>query len=704
MDILEGLNDEQRRAVVHDAGPLLILAGAGSGKTKTLTHRIAYLISEKSVLPTRILAVTFTNKAAREMRERIASILGESADDRNFMPWMGTFHSICVKLLRIDGHTIGLSPRFVIYDEDDKRSLIKQTMKGLGLSDRDIKISAITGMISKAKNQLQSSQDFAMTASGPIAEKVAEIYEHYERQLRSAAALDFDDLLVKTVEMLQGQSDVRRRWSEQFRYILIDEYQDTNAVQYALIRLLINPERNISVVGDDAQSIYSFRGADYTNILNFSRDFPGTEVVKLEQNYRSTEAILNLANNLISHNVNRTDKNLWTAEAGGVEPALWQVYSEAEEGMRVASEVMAQMIAGRSYDDVAVLYRTNAQSYAIERSLREFHIPYKIVGGLRFLDRAVVKDILAYVRIIYQPSDIVSFSRVVNVPKRGIGAVSVQKFISWHQMSGRSIVDSLQHIGECDVLTPKAKKSLELFGQTLGRLASYLEGSPADLIEQIIDQTGYTSYINDGSPQADDNLENIGVLVAEARSYTDVQSFLEEMALMSSTDEAAREQVTLMTLHAAKGLEFPVVFLVGLEEGLLPHARVFDSGVLDDIEEERRLCYVGVTRAREQLFISCASSRTQFGQIGYNMPSRFLGEMGIYTPAEDRPASNANQHYSDDGEFFADELGLSEGDRVRAPKFGPGKIIEVDGLAVVVGFDNGQTKKLNVEFARLEKL
>lgn len=718
MDILAGLNDRQRRAVEHETGPLLILAGAGSGKTKTITHRIAYLLHDKGVFPTKILAVTFTNKAAREMRERLWALLGPvhtaagtgaphqlqeegPAPPRTFMPWMGTFHSICVRLLRMDGQAIGISPRFVIYDEDDRQSLIKQLMKQHGLTDRDLKPRAITASISRAKNDGLTAEDFAANAAGPLQQKTAALFVEYEKQLAQAGALDFDDLLVKTVKLLREHKDIRDKWRTQFRYILIDEYQDTNPVQYALVKLLLNEERNICVVGDDAQSIYSFRGADYTNILNFERDFPGTTVVKLEQNYRSTDSILALANALIQHNVHRKDKELWTDKTGGAEPKLRQVYSEAEEGLGVAQEIWQQVHAGRSYSDIAVLYRTNAQSYAIERALREQHIPYKIIGGLRFLDRAVVKDIVAYLRLLFQPNDRVSFQRIVNVPKRGIGAVSVQKFLTWNDAHDQTIIEGLQAVSTADGITSRAVGQLHEFGSLMRELQAGMEQPPAEIIEKIIEKTNYEAYVNDGSVQAEDKLENIGVLVSEARAYSDISTFLEEMALMSSSDEEAEEQVTLMTLHSAKGLEFPVVFLVGLEEGLLPHSRVFDSGKPDDIEEERRLCYVGVTRARDELFVSCASSRTQYGNIGYNMPSRFLTEMGLFTGERDRPAG---PQVFEEADFYSDEPGLDIGDRVKTPRFGAGEVVDIDGLAVVIQFDSGQTKKLNAEYARLEKL
>ena len=695
----DGLNSEQARAVTHADGPLLILAGAGSGKTKTLTHRIAYLIGELKIFPSRILAVTFTNKAAKEMRQRLAQILGEDPENRQFMPWMGTFHSICVRMLRMDGENIGLNKRFLIYDTDDQISLMKQIMKARGLTDKDIKPRAVLSAISNAKNEMRNAEDFSASTRGPREQKIAELFFAYEKALKDASALDFDDLLIKTVELLRNKPDIRHKWQQQFEHILIDEYQDTNAVQYALIKLLVNSRRNLCVVGDDAQSIYSFRGADYTNILNFERDFPGTTVVKLEQNYRSTGAILNMANALISHNIHRTDKNLWTANGDGVEPKLWQLYNESEEALAIANEIQAQIANGRQYGDVAVLYRTNAQSYAIERALRQSYIPYKIVGGLRFLDRAVVKDLLAYLRLLYQPSDRVSFLRIVNTPKRGVGAVSISKFLDWNDASGKDIISGLLAVEKADTLTARAKRPLLEFGQKLHDLQQEIDGSPAELIEKIMKSTGYEDFINDGTPQAEERMENIGVLLSEAKAYVDVATFLEEMALMSSTDTTADQQVTLMTLHAAKGLEFPVVFLAGLEEGILPHARVFDSSNADDVEEERRLCYVGVTRAREELFVSCASSRTQFGQIGYNMPSRFLDEMGLMAGGVDRPAQPMIEP-----DFYSEDIGLEVGDRVRSPSFGSGEIIDSEGLSVTVQFDNGNIKKLNVEFARLEKI
>lgn len=699
MDILDGLNDQQSQAVQHGTGPLLILAGAGSGKTKTLTHRIAFLMKERGVQSNQILAVTFTNKASREMRSRLAGLLNESADNRLFMPWMGTFHSICAKLLRIDGESIGLSRRFIIYDEDDKTGLIKQLMKANGLSDKDIKPRSVASRISSAKNELIAPADFASNARSPYENTVAELYKNYEIALAKSGALDFDDLLIKTVELLRSDEEIRQKWRTRFRHILIDEYQDTNAVQFALVKLLVNNERNLNVVGDDAQSIYSFRGADFRNILNFERDFPSTTVIKLEQNYRSTGEILDIANRLISHNVNRTDKKLWTDKASGLQPRLSDYDSETGEAFAIAGRIEDQILGGRDYDDMAVLYRTNAQSYSIERALRQNQIPYKIIGGQRFLDRAVVKDVLAYLRLIYQPNDRVSFLRIVNLPRRGIGDASVTRFLSHSERTDDSIIDNLLAARSIEGLTTRASNSMQSLGQLLAGLRGGVDGQPAELLEQIILKTGYDKYISESGIQSEEKMENLGVLVSEARAYADIESFLEEMALMSSSDSEADKQVTLMTLHSAKGLEFPIVFLVGVEEGILPHARVFDSGKPDDVEEERRLCYVGVTRAREELFVSCARSRTQFGQVGYNMPSRFLSEMGLLAEGAGQVVASGL-----DGQFYSDDIGFEVGDVVVSQRFGTGEIIDIDGLAVSVRFNPGGVKKLNVEFARLKKV
>ena len=733
MDMKEGLNPEQARALEVASGPLLILAGAGSGKTKTLTHRIAHLIANEGIFENEILAVTFTNKAAKEMRVRLWQLLesnkraavgndasrrlqGEerslefiskeraegSTPPRYFMSWMGTFHGICVRMLRTDGEAIGIKSNFVIYDEDDRQGLIKQAMKELSISSDQIKPRAVSAAISSAKNDLIDPEAYEAAAHYPKQQAIARIYARYERLRDEAGALDFDDLLMETVRLLRDVPEVRAKYQAQFKHILIDEYQDTNAAQYTIVKLLVNAEQNICVVGDDWQSVYSWRGADFKNILGFERDFPGAEIVKLEQNYRSTKAILDAAHNVIMKNVERTDKKLWTEAGVGMPVEVQAVYDEADEAFQVASRISAQAAIGaRSYQDFAVLYRTNAQSFAFERAFLQHRIPYHIVGGVRFYDRKEVKDITAYLRLIYQPNDRMSFSRIVNVPTRGVGQTSFEKFIEWQASSGMDIISALVNVEQTDRVTSRAKKSLVNLGEVLRTVQAMVEsvGSPSDIIEKLIETTGYRDYILDGTPQAEDREANLGVLVQDALSFTTLPDFLEEIALMSSADTTSNEpSVTLMTLHAAKGLEFPVVFMVGMEDGLFPSSRALEEGPRQ-LEEERRLCYVGMTRAREELHLSYAQSRAQFGQRSYGMPSRFLSDMGYELAQRQQPARRPE--YNEFDEFVME---FDIGDQVRSQQFGTGEIVDIDGLAVSVHFSNGTTRKLNTEFARLEKI
>ena len=730
MDILEGLNDAQKSAVLKTAGPLLILAGAGSGKTKTLTHRIAHLIVHDRVWPNEILAVTFTNKAAREMRERLWSLVGpgstesvnvgesairtsevlglnhgatkEQGPPRYFMPWMGTFHGICVKILRQDGSRIGIQPNYVIYDEDDRQGLVKQAMKELSISSDQVKPRSASSAISSAKNELVDPATYAETAHYPNQQAIAKIYERYEKLRNLAGALDFDDLLIETVRLLRDVPEVRERYQKQFRHVLIDEYQDTNAAQYAIVKYLVNSEKNICVVGDDWQSIYSWRGADFKNILNFERDFPGALVVKLEQNYRSTSSILEAAHNVITKNTERTDKKLWTNLGPGNPVEIQAVYDEAEEAYSVASRISAQVsIGARNYGDFAVLYRMNAQSFSLERAFMQHRIPYQLVGGVRFYDRKEIKDIIAYLRLLYQPNDRMSFSRIVNVPARGIGATSFEKFLTWQAESGMDIISSLVNADQADKLTSRAKGALVGLGELLRRLQVRIESdiNPSDVIEQLIESTSYRDYILDGTPQAEDREANLGVLVSDAKSFATLPDFLEEVALMSTADQASDEsKVTLMTLHSAKGLEFPVVFMVGMEDGLFPSSRALEEGPRQ-LEEERRLCYVGMTRAREELYLLYAQSRMQYGNRTYSSPSRFLEDMGHQVAL--RPSVPTAPKHNEFDEFVMD---IDVGDQVRSPQFGVGEVIDVDGLAVTVEFVTGARKKLNTEYARLEKL
>ncbi len=703
MDLLAELNVAQQEAALTTSGPLLILAGAGSGKTKTLTHRIARLVAEEGVYPSSILAVTFTNKAAKEMRERLARLVGQP-NDRTFMPWMGTFHSICVRLLRMDGQAIGIPKNFVIYDEDDRQGLIKQIIKSHGLTSKDLKASAVSSAISSAKSALQDPEEYESHAHYPFLKTVAKIYAEYEARRKTAHALDFDDLLLDAVRLLRDAPSIRDKWRTHFKHILIDEYQDTNAAQYQIVKLLVNEDRNICVVGDDWQSIYSWRGADFTNILNFERDFPGAKIVKLEQNYRSTGSILEAANEVISKNKQRSEKKLWTAEGAGSPVQVHGVNDESEEARVVAERISTHAAMGaRSFNDFAVLYRTNAQSYALERALLQMRIPYQIVGGVRFYDRKVIKDVVAYLRLLYQPNDRMSFSRIANVPTRGVGATSLERFLNWQPESGLDILTAMARMETETVVTGKARMALAKLGVALLELREQIDTtSPSEIIERLLTLVGYYDYVRDGSPQAEDNEENLGSLVSDAQHFASLPDFLEEVALMSSADSTVHgDAVTLMTLHAAKGLEFPVVFMVGLEEGILPHSRVFESDP-SELEEERRLCYVGMTRAREELHISYAYSRLQFGNRSYNPPSRFITDMGNQV-AMTTPEPTL-MGYKEEEPFYSDDIGFEVGDRVRSAAFGDGEIIDMEGMAVTIAFLSGQTKRLNVEYAQLTKL
>ena len=620
--IFAGLNQKQKEAVETLEGPLLILAGAGSGKTKTLTHRIANLI-QQGTRPEEILALTFTNKAAREMRERLAGLLGMH-NSYTFMPWMGTFHSICVKILRREAENVGLSEKFIIYDTSDRQTLIKHAMKRLSISEKKLKARAIESAISNAKNQGATPEDLLAEANYPNQRDIAKVYKEYESERKKADAVDFDDLLLYVARLLENRPDIRSKWQNHFKHILIDEYQDTNHIQYQIVKLLVNKQKNICVVGDDWQSIYSWRGADFTNILNFEHDFPGAKVIKLEQNYRSTQNILDASQKVIEKNEQRTDKRLFTEAGKGAPITIEKLRDERAEAEWVANIIKQSK---RSLGDFAVLYRTNAQSQAFERVFVEHNIPYKLVGGVRFYDRKEIKDILAYLHLIVNPKDVVALSRVINVPTRGIGAVSL----------GRILDGDLSH------LTPKIMQKYEAFLKILDDLRNKTD-APAELINELLNKINYRQYLEqEDKLKAEERLENIEVLVGEVSAYPTLDDFLADAALMSSADEdSSKDSVTLMTLHAAKGLEFPVVFLVGLEEGLLPHVRSFEEK-LEEIEEERRLAYVGMTRAMEELFLSYALSRFNFGGRNYNMPSRFLTDLGY------DPYRITESHRRDDG-------------------------------------------------------
>lgn len=698
--LLEGLNDEQKRAVVHAEGPLLLLAGAGSGKTKTLTHRIAYLVREKSVYPRQVLAVTFTNKAAKEMRERLLSLMQVPESDKTMFPWLGTFHSVCVRLLRIDGEQIEIPRNFVIFDDSDKISAIKQAMKQHHITDKQYSPRSISSMISSAKNDLISPQEYANHAQLPLQKVVASVYPTYERIRRDAAALDFDDIIIETVRLLRSVVGVREKWQQYFSHVLIDEYQDTNTAQYNLVKLLLGDNQNICVVGDDWQSIYSWRGADYKNILNFERDYPGATVIKLEQNYRSTKPILDAAHAVITKNKARSHKELWTDKKEGLPVQVSHVPNEMAEGESIVSHIAAQVRQGvRSYSDYAVLYRTNAQSRSLEETFLRYGVPYKIVGGTRFYDRAEIKDMIAYLRLLYQPRDSASFLRIANVPARGLGAKSLDTFMAWQQTTGSDMVHSLTTIEQCPGLTPRAKAAFTSLGTLLGKLEAVRqrESLPV-LIESLVYSVDYYHHLEDGTPKGEDRVQNVKELISSAHEYIELglEGFLEEVALVSSADGSTDSAVTFMTLHAAKGLEFPVVCIAGMEESIFPHSRaLYDEA---EMEEERRLCYVGMTRAREELHLYAATSRLLFGSRQYNVPSRFLSEID----SEEAPIETFNQEpvYEMDHEIL--ELALQ--DRVRHTTFGEGVVVGAGDGFIEVQFVKIGTKRLNPHFAPIQKL
>jgi DNA helicase-2/ATP-dependent DNA helicase PcrA len=721
--LFRDLNPEQRRAVETTEGPLLIQAGAGSGKTKTLTHRIAYLIATRKATPFNILAVTFTNKAAKEMRGRVARLLGENPDNRGFMPYMGTFHSICVRLLRQDGESVGIPRSFVIFDESDRQAAVKQSSKQLMIDAKAFPPRLLSGLISSAKNEMLSPGEYAGSANSPAQQAAAKVYPAYERALKEASALDFDDLINRTVQMLKSQPEIRAKWQRQFSYIMIDEYQDTNAAQYQLVNMLTNEHKNIAVVGDDWQSIYSWRGADFRNILKFEKDYKDCTIIKLEQNYRSTKNILDAAHAVITKNAQRSDKKLWTDAGDGLPVQMVQVSGERAEGEAIIRRIRLGLDTGRRhYRDYAVLYRTNAQSRSIEEAFVHYGIPYRVVGGVRFYDRKEIKDIMAYLRLVFQPEDRVSFERVVNVPARGVGAKSLLNFFAWKDTQQTSLLQALQQAEECADLTPKARKSLSELGDILASLREISQdASVSGLIDSLLRRIDYLHYLDDGTAQGEARQENVKELLSVAREYQDegLAGFLEEVALVSDLDSAdfTGDAVTLMTLHAAKGLEFPAVFMAGLEESILPHSRaLYDQ---NEMEEERRLCYVGMTRARQELYMTYASSRMLYGGVQHNPPSRFLSEIdgefqagGGFEPAFTfQPTFTGDTSLSEGGKSpTADPTevryvpDLNEGDGVRHQIFGQGTVMEIDGDNAVIYFKGKGTRKLNTSFAPLEKL
>ena len=646
MSIYDSLNERQRQAVFHTEGPLLVLAGAGSGKTRVLTHRIAYLIEEKGVNPWNIMAITFTNKAAGEMRERVDRLIGFGSESI----WVSTFHSSCVRILRRHIGEIGFDTNFTIYDTDDQKVLMKQIIKQLDLDPKMYKEKAMLGYISSAKDKLITPEEFAAQSAGDYRkEKIAEVYEKYQKQLKENNALDFDDLIIKTVELFQTSKEVLEHYQNRFRYIMVDEYQDTNLAQFKLVQLLASKNQNLCVVGDDDQSIYKFRGADIENILSFEKAFPGASVIKLEQNYRSTQNILNAANGVISHNEGRKEKTLWTSNEEGEKVRLRQFDTAAEEADFIVQDIAD---CGEAFQDCAILYRTNAQSRLLEEKCILHNVPYRLVGGINFYQRKEIKDILSYLKTIENGRDDLAVQRILNVPKRGIGATTVGRVIQFAQEQNLSFFEALQEAAEIPSIG-KAAGKIEKFVAQIQTMRSKLEYfSVQELIEDILDSTGYQKEIEDGDDpvEIESRLENIKELVSKAVSYEmtedepTLSGFLEQVALVADVDnvDESENKVILMTLHSAKGLEFPRVYLCGMEDGLFPSYMSImasnEEGKNEELEEERRLCYVGITRAKNILTLTAARQRMVNGETRYSKMSQFVEEIP-YPLLDQKPQS-----------------------------------------------------------------
>ena len=708
--LLTGLNKEQQQAVQHTEGPLLILAGAGSGKTKVLTVRIAHLLAQ-GVNPYEILAITFTNKAAKEMKSRVEGLVGDVAN----RIWLSTFHSFCAKFLRFElDNFLGYNSNFTIYDTSDSQAVIKAALKALNLDDKYYPVGAMIAAISDAKNKLLFASDFRKQARDFYQQKVADVYEYYERELRKNNALDFDDLLLVAVKLLQSNETLLDKYSKRFRYVMIDEYQDTNHAQYLLAKLLASHWKNIAVVGDADQSIYAWRGADIQNILDFEKDYPNCTSIKLEQNYRSTKIILDAANAVIENNEGRPKKNLWTDKTEGAKIQHFTAQSEHEEAAFIGDTIAKKHdIHGVPYGDMAILYRTNAQSRVLEEALIKRALPYIMVGGTKFYDRKEIKDVLAYLRVLYNPFDDLSLLRIINVPKRSIGATTVAKLQDYARANGTSLFMTLTQLHLVDSIKGKTKEKLEEFGILIFTLVAEMEDRTVlDILESILDRTGYLAQLEESTdPQDQARAENIGELLSVAKDFQDtnpsgtVEDFLEQVALVNDVDSFEQEEskVTLMTLHAAKGLEFPIVFLGGLEEGLFPHSRTLMNP--EEVEEERRLAYVGITRAEKELYISNATTRTVFGRTSSYLPSRFIDEIpeelvaGLRAKRKvpDDIKRHVPQHMSVTSRPVTKPIVRNEviadwkiGDTAIHSKWGNGKVINVAG--------EGAGMKLTIEF------
>ena len=730
--ILDTLNERQKEAVLHTEGPLLVTAGAGSGKTKVLTCRIAHIL-DTGIPPYRILAITFTNKAAREMQERVQNLVGADAEKI----WLSTFHSFCAKLLRfeIDGFK-GYTRNFTIYDSQDQLTLVKNCLKEINLDDKQFPPRSVLSAISNAKNALQDADAYGSLAGGFYEQQVAQVYSLYEQKLKENNAMDFDDLLLLAVQLLQENDEIREKYQNRFQYILVDEYQDTNHAQYLLTKILAAKWKNICVVGDADQSIYAWRGADIRNIVDFQKDYPHAVTIKLEQNYRSTKTILHAANAVIEHNASRPEKNLWTENPTGHKIIHYHAQTEHDEAEYVAGVISNRhSIENEPYGDMAILFRTNSQSRVLEEMLMRYTIPYTMVGGTKFYDRKEIKDVIAYLRILYNPDDSLSLMRIINVPKRNLGATTMEHLTDYAEERGISLFEALSSTEELPV-TKRAKTALEEFVVMIFDLLGHLEEWDVQtLMEEVLKRTGYGAMLEAEAakdPQGQSRKENVGEFLSVAKDYVDsnpdgnLQDFLENVALVSDVDEFEEEEskVTLMTLHAAKGLEFPIVFLVGMDEGLFPHSRT----LLDEsqIEEERRLAYVGITRAERQLYVTNASTRTMYGRISAYLPSRFLDEIPqdlvedykhrSSMPDRSQGQVPSQQRLSILSKPIATNLpkkrpvdsSWKAGDKVRHKLWGVGTVLEVIGsgenMQLRLQFPTKGTRQVVVKFAPLEKV
>ncbi len=738
------LNDMQKKAVLQTEGAVLVLAGAGSGKTGALTVRIAHLI-EKGVKPWNILAITFTNKAAKEMSERVNKLIGDKAKDI----WVSTFHSTCVRILRRDIDKIGYSRDFSIYDTDDQEKMMKEVFKRLNFSitDKTFTVKGALAEISKQKEELISWEDYEAKTDKDIRKvKFAKAYRIYQTLLKENNALDFDDLIYKTVQLFKTDTDVLDYYQEKFKYIMVDEYQDTNTSQYELVRLLSAKYKNICVVGDDDQSIYGWRGANIRNILDFEKDFEDTVVIKLEQNYRSTKTILDAANSVIKNNTTRKDKTLWTENDKGSIIHIKRADNEYDEARFVGDKINELILKGdRKYKDFAVLYRTNAQSRAIEDYFVKKSIPYRLLGGIRFYERKEIKDVLSYLKVLSNPADTIALKRIINVPKRGLGDASIEKVENFANENNMSFYEALSHIDEITELKTRAKKFKEFYEVMTEIEKDANELSVSELIESVLNKTGYVQLLQDeGTDEALARIENIDEFVSKAVEYeksTDepsLREFLEDIALVADIDnyEPDEDTVVLMTMHSAKGLEFPYVFIVGMEEGMFPTYRVMQYGTNEDMEEERRLCYVAITRAKEELFITQAKSRMQHGITQYNAPSRFLkeipaelieipvkpqlSEVGDYIRKSEmriKPVFTKPNPYGGIAKKPQTAgipspqnatLDYEVGDKVRAPKYGIGTVEKITpggaDFEVTVSFKDKGVKKFMAGLSKLKKV